>query len=161
MLVSAHVTEAEVDNIQLGAVSAGRTSTGLEILGKLTFIGKQSDPLTRTYPVEITVENKDHSLRSGLTTTARIALDEVYAHRVSPALFTLNDEGDFGLRTVGEDNIVGFHTVTVIEDTLDGVWVTGLPRTVHLITVGQESVLAGQTIEPHYSNDDSTLAAQP
>ena len=160
MLVSADVTEAEVDNMEVGNLVSGTTSTGAQIVGKLTFIGKQSDPMTRTYPVEITVENSDYSLRSGLTTTARIQLDEVYAHKVSPALFTLNDAGDFGVRTIGENNVVEFFKVVIIEDTPTGVWITGLPDTVHLITVGQEFVLTGQTIDPVYPADPSTEASQ-
>ncbi len=160
MLVSADVTEAEVDNMEVGNFVSGTTSTGEQIVGKLTFIGMQSDPLTRTYPVEITVENSDYSLRSGLTTTARIQLDEVYAHKVSPALFTLNDAGDFGVRTIGENNVVEFFKVVIIEDTSEGVWITGLPDAVQLITVGQEFVLTGQTVNPIYPTDSSTEASQ-
>ena len=160
MLVSADVTEAEVDNMEVGNLVSGTTSTGEQIVGKLTFVGMQSDPLTRTYPVEITVENSDYSLRSGLTTTARIQLDEVFAHKVSPALFTLNDAGDFGVRTIGENNVVEFFKVVIIEDTPEGVWITGLPDTVQLITVGQEFVLTGQTVDPIYTADSSTEASQ-
>jgi multidrug efflux system membrane fusion protein len=155
MLVTADVTEAEVEHLSLGDAVAGGTSTGIQIDGKLTFIGKQSDPVTRTYPIEITVDNGDYQLRSGLTATARIALDQVYAHQVSPALFSLNDRGELGLRTVEEDNRVGFHPVAIIEDSAQGVWVTGLPTTTTLITVGQEFVLAGQTVEPVYPQDVS------
>ena len=86
MLITADVTEAEVENLSPGDAVSGATSTGLKIEGILTFIGKQSDPVTRTYPVEITVDNSDYVLRSGLTSTVRISLDEVYAHLVSPVL---------------------------------------------------------------------------
>lgn len=160
MLVSADVTEAEVDNIEVGNVVSGTTSTGAHIEGKLTFIGNQSDPMTRTYPIEITIENEDYSLRSGLTTTARIQLGEVDAHKVTPALFTLNDAGDFGVRTIGENDVVEFFKVVIIEDTPDGVWVTGLPDTVQLITVGQEFVLTGQAVDPIYLADPLTEVSQ-
>ncbi|MFT6286425.1 MAG: multidrug efflux system membrane fusion protein [Alcanivorax sp.] len=160
MLVSADVTEAEVENIEVGNFVSGTTSNGAAIVGTLTFIGMQSDPLTRTYPVEITVENSDYSLRSGLTTTARIKLDEVFAHKVSPALFTLNDAGDFGVRTIGDNNVVDFYKVEIIEDTVEGVWIIGLPDTVKLITVGQEFVLAGQAIDPVYPADSVNEASQ-
>jgi multidrug efflux system membrane fusion protein len=161
MLVTADVTEAEVGQLSLGDAVTGTTSTGLQIDGELTFIGKQSDPVTRTYPLEITVANSDYRLRSGLTSTTRIALNEVSAHLVSPALFTLNDAGELGLRTVEEDNRVGFHPVTVIEDSAEGVWVAGLPVTVALITVGQEYVLAGETIDPMFPQSDSARSQQP
>jgi len=161
MLVTADVTEAEVNELSTGSAVTGTTSTGLQVNGNLTFIGKQSDPVTRTYPIEITVANSDYRLRSGLTATAQIALGEVSSHLVSPALFTLNDRGELGLRTVEEGNRVGFHSVTVIEDSAEGVWVTGLPASIALITVGQEYVLAGETIDPMYPPAGSTELQQP
>jgi multidrug efflux system membrane fusion protein len=161
MLVTADVTETEVERLSLGDSVTGRTTTGREIRGELTFIGKQSDPVTRTYPVEVTVENADYSLRSGLTTTLRIAIDEVDAHRLSPALFTLDDSGAMGVRTIGKDNVVEFHPVRVIEDTPQGVWVTGLPETTHLITVGQEFVLPGQAVAPVYTGDVANSGTSP
>ena len=100
-------------------------------------------------------------LRSGLTSTVRISLDEVFAHRVSPALFTLNDQGELGLRLIEKENRVEFRAIKVIEDSDRGVWVTGLPRTVSLITVGQETVLAGQTIDPLYPQDTVSDSVQP
>jgi multidrug efflux system membrane fusion protein len=150
MLVSANVTEGEVEYLNLGDSVSGETSTGRAVRGKLTFIGKQSDPVTRTYPVEITVENGDFSLRSGLTTSVRIELDKVNAHLLSPALFTLNDRGEMGIRVVGESGVVEFYPVIVIEDTGAGAWVTGLPQVTRLITVGQEFVLAGQAVDAVY-----------
>ena len=148
MLVTADVTEAEVDRLSVGDIVSGRTSTGQPLAGELTFVGKQSDPMTRTYPVEITVANADARLRSGITATVRIALDEVSAHEISPALFTLNDAGQMGVRTVGEDNLVRFHGVEVVEDGQRGVWVEGLPPSVRLIVVGNEFVHDGQQVEP-------------
>ncbi len=150
MLIAAEVTEVEVGYVQLGTAVSGSTSVGAEIQGRLTFVGKQSDPLTRTYSVEATVENADYAVPSGLTTSVRIELNEVLAHKVSPALFGLDDAGAMGLRLIDKDNRVVFYAVEVIEDTAQGAWVTGLPNKVDLITVGQEFVLAGQLVEPIY-----------
>ena len=150
MLITADVTEAEVGYVELGTLVLGYTSLGEEIQGQMTFVGKQSDPLTRTYSVEATVENADYSVPSGLTTSVRIELNEVWAHRVSPALFTLDDAGAMGVRLIDQDNRVVFYPAEVIEDTAQGAWITGLPRVVNLITVGQEFVLAGQLVEPLY-----------
>ena len=161
MLVRADVTEAEVESLGLGDRVSGRTSVGRELEGAVTFIGKQSDPVTRTYPVEVTVENSDYSIRSGLTVNVRIGLGEVRAHQVSPALFALGDTGEIGLRILDESNKVLFQNVRIIEDGPEGVWVTGLPDTAHLITVGQEFVSAGETVEPIYTNEPGDRVAQP
>ncbi len=150
MLVVAHVTEAEVENLQPGSTVSGSTRMNRDIEGQLSFIGKQNDPVTRTYPVEITVANSDYSLRSGLTVTLRADLDQVPAHRIAPSLLTLGDEGDMGIRTLDGANRVVFTAVEIVEDGPEGLWVTGLPDTVNLITVGQEYVTVGELVEPVY-----------
>jgi len=161
MLVKADVTETEVESLEVGDLVSGRTSVGREIQGRVTFVGKQSDPMTRTYPVEITVDNEDYSIRSGLTVSVRIGLGEVQAHLISPVLFALNDRGELGVRILDKSNRVEFSAVRVIEDGPTGVWVTGLPRTTRLITVGQEFVVAGETVEPVFANTDAAQLAQP
>lgn len=161
MLITADVTEAEVENLTLGDHVSGRTSVGRKLEGKVSFVGKQSDPVTRTYPVEITVDNGDYSIRSGLTVNVRIGLGEVSAHQVSPALFTLGDAGEIGVRTLDQSNTVVFETVRIIEDGPAGVWITGLPDTTNLITVGQEFVSAGEVVEPVYQNASGDQVAQP
>jgi membrane fusion protein, multidrug efflux system len=161
MLVTADVTETEVESLALGDRVSGRiTSVGREIQGVVSFIGKQSDPVTRTYPLEITVDNPDYSIRSGLTVSVRVGLGEVRVHQISPALFALNDQGDIGVRTLDQSNRVAFHTVRIIEDGPEGVWVTGLPASVRLITVGQEFVSAGEVVEAFYSNESGTRAGE-
>lgn len=161
MLISADVTEAEVENLALGDRVTGSTSVGRELEGVVTFVGKQSDPVTRTYPVEITVANGDYSIRSGLTASVRIGFGEVSAHQISPALFTLGDTGEIGVRTVDDSNRVVFQTVIIVEDGPEGVWITGLPDTTHLITVGQEFVSAGEIVEPIYTSESGEQVAQP
>ncbi|MBT8149617.1 MAG: efflux RND transporter periplasmic adaptor subunit [Gammaproteobacteria bacterium] len=158
MLVTADVTESEVEKLQLHNTVTGTTSAGHKFDGKITFIGQQSDRLTRTYPIEITAANPGYSLRSGLTATVRVATEEVLAQRVSPALFTLSDSGELGIRIIDSNNKVEFVAVSVIEDTPSGVWVAGLPERARIITVGQEFVLAGQAVEPDYPAADLSTA---
>ena len=45
--------------------------------------------------------------------------------------------------------------MTILQDTRDGVWVTGLPPKVDVITVGQEFVQAGQTVEAAHGPDEA------
>jgi multidrug efflux system membrane fusion protein len=161
MLVAADVTEAEVENLHPGDRVSGHTSVGRELEGVVTFVGKQSDPQTRTYPVEVTVANADYSIRSGLTVNLRIGLGAVPAHQISPALFTLGDAGEIGVRTLDKSNRVSFATVRIIEDGPEGVWVTGLPEITRLITVGQEFVSAGEVVEPVYVGETGDQVAQP
>lgn len=148
MLVRADVTEAQVEKLALGQSVAGMSVAGRTIDGSVSFVATQSDAETRTYPVEITVDNRDYSIRSGLTVTLRIGVEEVPAHQVASSLLGLDDAGLLGIRILDDSNRVVFSPVEILEDGFDGVWITGLPATVNLITVGQEYVTPGETVEP-------------
>jgi len=155
MLVAAQVTEEQVEYLRLGSLVKGSTRVGRPLEGELSFIGNQSDPVTRTYTVEITLDNEDYSLRSGLTVSLRAKLDEVIAHQITPSLLSLNEEGEIGVRLIDADNRVVFSAVEIIEDGPDGMWVTGLPDDAAIITVGQEYVSAGSIVDPVYVDGES------
>lgn len=148
MLLIARVTERDVGAIEEGDSVTARIATGEEVTGIISFVGRQSDDLTRTYGLEATVDNSDYTLRSGVTATLSIARDEVQAHRVSPALFALDDAGRIGIRILDDRDQVEFRHITILEDAPNGAWITGLPVSTRLIIVGQESVVAGQRVEP-------------
>ena len=65
-------------------------------------------------------------------------------------LLSLNDEGELGIKIV-ENEIVKFLLIQIIEDGLDGLWVSGLPDEVTIITVGQEYVINGQNVNVQLS----------
>lgn len=161
MLLVGRVSEKEVLLVQVGQTATGTMSDGRKVSGAISFIGQQSDPATRTYPIEVRIPNADHSLRSGITTEIKIPVNEVMAQKVSPALFALDDLGNIGIRTVNQSGRVEFHTVEIVEDDVDGVWVTGLPDIATLITVGQELVIPGEIVEIDYEPAPGMPAAIP
>mgnify|MGYP003564595711 FL=1 len=159
MLVTARVTAADAVKLTPGSPVRTVTATGRELTATLSFIGKQSDAATRTYPLEATVPNPDYSLRSGVPATLRIPVEEVLAHRVSPALFTLDDDGEIGLRVLDNDNRVAFHRIDIVEDGPGGTWVSGLPPVTRIITVGQEFVFDGERVRVE-QEDSTTVSAR-
>ena len=152
MLMVGRVSEKNIMELQLGQLATGELADGRVVTGPVTFIGQQSDPQTRTYAIEIQLDNSDRSLRSGITAQIKIPVAIVLAQRVSPALFALDDRGEIGIRVIDENNIVHFHSVQIISEDPDGVWVTGLPNETNLITVGQEMVVAGERVDPDLQN---------
>ncbi|MDC1160597.1 efflux RND transporter periplasmic adaptor subunit [Luminiphilus sp.] len=152
MLVTAQVTEEQVEYLQLGTPVSGTTRLGRPVEGELSFIGNQSDAVTRTYAVEITVDNQDYSLRSGLTVSLQVSLGDIWAHRVAPSLLSLNEQSVMGVRLIDGNNRVVFRPIEIIEDGPNGMWVTGLPSTAKIITVGQEYVREGALVDPVYGD---------
>ena len=156
LLVEVSVSERDVGALRVGELASARTSTGQYLEGTITFVGSQSDNLTRTYLAEITIPNPDYQIRAGLTVVVDLPGETVQAHRVSPSLFTLSDSGELGLRTVNSENRVEFYPVAILEESPNGAWVTGLPERVRLITVGHEFVAVGQTVAARTAAAEAT-----
>ena len=75
-----------------------------------------------------------------------LPLSQVAAHHISPAVLTLADDGEIGVKAVDSENRVVFHAVKIVDTDSQGMWVTGPPADISLITVGQEYVGIGETV---------------
>ena len=159
MLLVGQVSERDVSRLAIGGAAVGILASGEAATGTISFIGHQADPATRTYRVEATVANPDHRLLSGATAEIAIVVGEVRAHQISSALLALDDAGQMGVRTVDADSRVRFHPVEIVADADRGVWVTGLPSTVTLITVGHELVVDGERVGVRLEVDDGAGAS--
>lgn len=146
MLLVADIAEKEIADIEVGANAMARLISGNEILGKVSFIATSADKNTRTFRVEIQVDNKERKIRDGVSAEIFIESKKVFSHKISPAILTLNDQGKLGIRTVNVDNAVEFRVIEILEDTTDGLWVSGLEENERIITLGQEYVFQGQTV---------------
>jgi membrane fusion protein, multidrug efflux system len=145
MLFVGSVPEARIALARTGLEANITTITGQTVEGKVTYIAAVADPATRSFPVEIELPNPDGAIRDGLTATAVVNLGTAPAHLLPQSVLTLDDDGVLGVRAV-ENEVVAFYPVTIVRDTREGVWVTGLPNTIDIITVGQEYVTAGQRV---------------
>jgi multidrug efflux system membrane fusion protein len=145
------VPEIDVTKVTVGANASAKIATGTEVSGQVTFLSRSADETTRTFRVEVEVPNSDQSISAGQTVEIMVASDGRNAHLVPQSALTLNDEGALGLRTIADDSTAFFMPVTLLRDTAEGVWVTDLPETVNIITVGQEFVIDGITVDPTYA----------
>ncbi|MEM7217874.1 MAG: efflux RND transporter periplasmic adaptor subunit [Pseudomonadota bacterium] len=161
MLLVGAVSERDVHSVTTGGDALGVLGDGRELAGTISFVGQQSDPSTRTYRVEVSIPNADYAVRSGMTAEIRLPVGTVRAHLVSPALLALDTEGNLGLRTLDAERTVIWNAVAVIGDGVEGAWVTGLPESTHIITVGQELVVPGETVEVRYEGVGEQPAAAP
>jgi multidrug efflux system membrane fusion protein len=146
MLFIGTVPEARIALAKTGLDATIVTVTGQTVAGKVSYIASTADEATRSFPVEIEIPNADGKVLSGVTATATVTLGTLPAHLLPQSVLTLDDDGALGVRTV-KDNVVSFYPVTIVSDSREGVWVTGLPGKVDVITVGQEFVTAGQTVD--------------
>ena len=146
MLLVGQVAENELMSIKPGQIATAKLPEGINISGNVSFVAKTAEQGTRTYLVEAHVDNRDFSIPSGVTAQIAIPVESLNAQKISPALLVLSDAGQMGVRTVNRDNIVEFHAGDILREEIDGIWVTGLPDVARVIVVGQQLVVAGETV---------------
>jgi len=146
ILLVGNISEREVGKVAVGSTARAVLVDGSWVSGNVRFIAPTADPATRTFRVEVEVPNPDAKVRDGITAEIRLAAGSAPAHLLTPAILTLNSAGDVGVRVVDQDRIARFQPVAILADGADGVWVSGLPETVEVITVGQEFVQDGEPV---------------
>ena len=142
----AGVPEYDINKVRIGQNVFVELVTGQKINGKLTFVSKSASPDTRTFSVESQIQNSDGKVKDGLTAEISIEIDKVMAHKISPSILLLNDEGKLGIRIVNNGKYANFVEIIILEDSEEGLWVTGIPEEVEIIIQGQGFVENGQEV---------------
>ena len=148
--VTALVNELEVSKVKLGSVASASIGGNAPLEAAVSYIAYRADPTTRSYRLEAVIKNTEKSIRAGLSARLEILAKGVKAHLIPGSSILLNDKGGMTVRIVGAGNIAQSLPVIVLGETSSGIWVSGLPGSVNIITVGQNYVIDGEVIEPTF-----------
>jgi membrane fusion protein, multidrug efflux system len=140
------VSEHDVGQLHIGDPASAVLVSGESVQGKIHFVADRADQVTRTFRVEVELPNPDGKLRDGVSADIRIPVRQLKAVHISPGILVLDDTGTVGVRAV-INNIVRYYPIQIIEDGPGGMWVTGLPEHVDVITVGQQFVNNGEHVK--------------
>ena len=159
IIVSANVSEFDAQAVEVGEMAEAGLATGEVVRGRIRYVAPVADEATRTFTVELEVENRDGLLRAGGTAELRIPAEVVLAHRVSPSLLTLDDAGNVGVKIINDEGEVEFVVADIALSSHEGVWLAGLPETATIITVGQGYVAPGSVVAAVPESDIETAVA--
>lgn len=146
MIVVGYINERFAGQLQAGMPGKAQLVSGDTVMGYVRYISPESDPETRTFRVELEVNNPSHKLL-GQTAQITLSLGRLEAHKISPALLSLNDKGDLGVKLVDEEDRVLFYPAKIVKSTHDALWLSGLPEKARLITVGQGFASEGEVVK--------------
>ena len=144
--IEGYLSEFDVNKVSVGTKAFIEDSNGIKKSGIISFISPSAETSTRTFEITIEADNKDLSYKSGITTKIVIKGSELKAHKIPPSILTLLDDGTVGVKAVDNENMVIFYPTKTIKDTIDGMWVSGLPEKVNLIVSGQDYISLGDTV---------------
>ena len=145
-LAVGQVSEREVSELKVGDPASAALVTGENVAGRIRFVASRADDTTRTFRVEVELPDPDGKLRVGVSADIHIPVKQLMAQKISPGILVLDDNGVVGVRAV-RDGIVRFFPVQIVSDGPDGMWVSGLPNHLTVITVGQSFVTDGEHVK--------------
>ena len=160
IIVSASVSEFDAGAVKNGATAEAKLATGEKVVGTIRYVSPVADEATRTFLVELEVDNSDGAIRVGGTAELHIPAETIMAHRISPSLLTLDDAGNVGTKIIDADGKVKFVVADIAQASSNGVWVAGLPETATIITVGQGFVTAGSVVDAIPEDEIDTAVAR-
>ncbi|AHC73810.1 efflux transporter, RND family, MFP subunit [Candidatus Endolissoclinum faulkneri L5] len=148
LLVVAQISERQAALIEIGMSARVHLSTGAKLTGIVSYISNVADEKTRTFRIEINVDNPASKFGHGFTAEINIDLPSKNSHRISPSIFRREKLGQLGVMIVDKNNQAHFIPITIIGTDDKGTWVSGLPNNTRVIVVGQDMVKEGEIVEP-------------
>jgi len=147
LLALVEVSERNAARVKVGTVAEVRLANGLSRQGRIRYVSPSASDNTRTYRVEIEIENPDYLIPDGISAEATIPLEPTPAARVPRSALVFSSAGDLGVRTVGQGGKVGFVPVSIVEDDQAFMWLGGLPDGARVIVQGQDFVREGSLVD--------------
>ena len=151
MLLVGLVPEQNITALEVGSLVEAELGTGMRISGHVTYLARAADTSSRSYRIEVEVDNSNTSIREGLTAELLVDAQDLRAHQIPSSALTLDYTGEIGVKILDRNNVVQFQRVNIIGDSSNrlnpGVWVTGLSGSTTLVTIGQEIVFPGQRVD--------------
>lgn len=152
-LIVAEIPENQISEIRKGKEVDIKLASGAEYQGEVSFVAAVANDQTRSFTIEVEVDNPGGEVFDGMTANMKINAGELTAHKLSPAFLNLQDDGTIGVKTVekmevegAEENKVGFYKIEILNEDENGIWVSGLPQDVEIITTGHKFVEEGAKI---------------
>ena len=146
MILAGEISESDLMNISKGSPALIETIDGNKFNGKISYIASSANPVTHTFRIEVEVENKQNLIKDGASAKIFISGKEQLANLVPLSILRLDDQGNLGVRLISSQGTVEFKKIDLIQDTTNGVWVSGLPSSSKIITVGQDYVNDGEKV---------------
>lgn len=154
---TAYIPQREALELASGLPVEVRLLDGNRLTGELVHIASRADDSTRSFAVEARLDNPQRRRLAGASASLIITREAQPAHRLSPALLVLDEQGRLGVLALDEQERVVNHAVRLLATNHREAWVTGLPEEVTLITLGGSFVSPGQRVEPVPAEDTTLL----
>ena len=149
-----YVSERDVLHVNPGDEAKVTFSSGVELTGDVSFVGRVATPETMSHRVEILLDNEDDRITSdGTDASVELILRKVKSYKIPASSLSITDSGTIGIKMLNDGGVVSFVNVEIVDDDSEGnVWVTGDfvdEDRITLVIRGHEYVADGMEIADH------------
>ena len=147
IFITINITEKEISKIKKGQVASVKISDNF-YKGKVNYVSRTSDKLTRNFKVQIELSNLNNNIISGLSSEIQIGTKSDSAYFISSSLISLDSQGILGIKVI-LNNKVSFLPIEVLSDVGNGYWIKlkkPITDDILIITQGNEYVIDGDLI---------------
>ena len=147
IFITINITEKEIDKIKKGQTASIKISEKL-YEGKVNYVSRTSDKLTRNFKVQIKLSNTNNDIISGLSSEIQIGTKNESAFFISSSLISLDNNGILGIKVI-RNNKVSFIPIEILSDVGNGYWIKLkklIAEDILIITQGSEYVIDGDLI---------------
>tara|TARA_B100001057_G_C22822510_1_gene940001 strand:+ start:724 stop:1989 length:1266 start_codon:yes stop_codon:yes gene_type:complete len=151
------VLDMPIPQTNIGSVQVNdKVEVDFGSLGKRIGIVKEvsmtANSSTRTFNVEVYLDNTNDILRAGMSAEASIITEKVNAFKVSPAHLNVDENGQLSVK-VAVDNIVQTIPVKLLRTTGNYAFISGLKNGDILLTSGQAFLSDGEFVSFSFSGE--------
>ncbi|WP_027967212.1 efflux RND transporter periplasmic adaptor subunit [Halomonas halocynthiae] len=148
LIAKGWVPQRQALDLDIGLPATVRLLDGSELNGTLNYVSRRADEATRSFAIEVILDNPEQRRLAGASATIELALPTKPVHRVSPGLLHLTADGRLALKHLDTQNRVILDPVELVSSDADQARVAGLPEHIRLITLGAGFVAPGEQVEP-------------
>lgn len=159
-LLVANLPETQVHLFSIGQEATARLASGKTVNGMVRYIATQAGEKTRSYRLEVLVDNDQPRFVGGASAKLLLARDKVQVHRVSSNVVTLDEDGVLGVKTVNAEDKVEFWPIDISQAERQTLLVQGMPESAQVIVSGQGFVRAGDLVKVSSAADEATQSEQ-
>ena len=155
LIVEMQIPQSSISAIKIGDLVEIKFGDKKYYSGRVQKIGAVANDATRTFNIEVQIENSDIELRAGMTAEAQIKINQVEAFKISPAHLTTDNNGNLYVKVIGANKKVENKAIKIVKTNDNFAYISGLVDKTIVLTTGQAFLKEGDKPIFKTSKDES------
>lgn len=146
LVLDVPIPQARIRDISLGDKADVQIIGHGMAQGRVSKIASTANSATRTFTVEVSLDNQDGALLAGMSAEASVTIDSVDAFKISPAHLNVDGNGQLTAKVVDSDSRVLTVNVDLVRTSGNFAYISGLENGAIVLAAGQAFLSEGEAV---------------